>query len=140
MIAYSPLKTITWHISYGMRKNGLKISTFWKLIPKLNVTSIFGLYTMEWNSLYNENKIRSFFQKLGTLQQTVTNLIKLIWKNNFIVQIFKHKSYDYIQQRSERCLKCIKYFILTNIHESPCWEVQWEVLRDFRYGALLLKV
>lgn len=107
-----------------MRKSGLKISTFWKSFQKLNATSIFGFSSMEWNALYNENKIMSFLQKFrhfaaGCCQSSKTDMKKQFYKySNTNPMIIFNK------EKGERCLKCIKYFLLKNIHESACREVQ----------------
>lgn len=98
-----------------------------------------------WNgiSFIKKTKSRNFFPKgLGTLQQAVDNLVKLIWRNGVIVSIFKHKCYYYIQQRSERGLKCRTYFpadkytshlaekcggkYCTSVMEFVCWRPREE--------------
>ena len=53
----SPFATTARHVLNGVRKNGLKSSTSWKSTQKMNATNISGLYSMEWNSLSNKNKI-----------------------------------------------------------------------------------
>lgn len=82
-----------------------------------------------WNVIPFTMKTKScnFTQRFRHLEQAINDPVKLVWRNNFIVEILKHKSY-YIQW-SERGLKCIKYFHSDEYTlESSCGRVQWEVL------------
>lgn len=66
-------------------KKRYKDLNFLEVNSKFNANSIFGLYSMDQNSVFNKNKIVNFFKGLGTLQQTAAILEKLIWRNNSIL-------------------------------------------------------